>query len=512
MLLLGSLITYLLLKLQSANAEIADCSFFDTVDISVGQRLSNGSYLYEGLLIPAHLTAVYEFKLLPNGGKEQVPSHVRGCACKLRTCVRFCCPHDYLMDGGACVPNMTAEEQEILNPFLNVTLADGSVVQRHFRKDLIVQGDLPWPSCEMFSLDNRQKLEEYTLFENGTFLRHFDHVYLDKREYCLQHLTFQDNDDYSIRIAPHNCSIEPKRMGQTVVMIISLTCMLLTMAVFLCVKKLWKLDGKCLVCYVACLFFGYLMLLLNLWQLSVSFCQTAGYLGYFFVMAAFLWLSVMSRHLWSFLTTPKTPSDGAFLRYSCFAWGMALALTGVTFLADRVIDSDDWRPYMGNAGHCWISTYSWSAMLYFYGPMLIIILFNITMFTQTAKYFIDLKLALRKIARNSGLEQKMKSDKINYIQLLALFTLMGISWSIEIFSYLYQDDDLWVNVVGSYFNWSQGIIIFVLCILKPKTLRLIREQIFPQKKGLCLKISANRQSVSSETISNTPSPTRISMK
>ncbi|XP_043646733.1 probable G-protein coupled receptor Mth-like 2 [Drosophila teissieri] len=505
MLLLGSLITYLLLKLQSVNAEIADCNFFDTVDISEGQRLSNGSYLYENLLVPAHLMDVYEFKLLANGEKEQVPSHVRGCVCKLRTCVRFCCPHDHLMDNGGCVPNMTAEEQEVLDPILNVTLADGSVVQRHFKDDLIVQGDLPVPPCQMFALDNRHKLEEYTLFENGTFLRHLDHVYLDKREYCLQHLTFQDIDSYSIRIAAHNCVIEPKRMGQTVVMIISMICILLAMAVFLGVKKLRNLYGNCLVCYVACLFFGFLFLLLNLWQLSVNFCQTAGYLGYFFVMAAFFWLSVMSWHLWKFLTHITTGSDSAFLRYSCYAWGMALALTGVTFLADRVIGCDDWRPNMGNAGHCWISTYTWSAMLYFYGPMVIILLFNITMFILTAKHFIGTKLAVRKCSSQDGLKQ----DQINYLQLLSLFTLMGISWSIEIFTYLTQDDNLWVNVVGNYFNWSQGIIIFVLFILKPKTLRLLKEQIFPQKKGHPIQLTAPQQSVCSEYI---PNQSRISMK
>ncbi|EDW50594.1 GM14711 [Drosophila sechellia] len=167
MLLFGSVLIYLLLNLQSLSAEIADCSFFDTVDISEGQRLSNGSYLYEGLLIPAHLTATYEFKLLANGDKEQVPSHVRGCVCKLRTCVRFCCPHDHIMDEGGSYANMTTEEAALLDPILNVTLDDGSVVQRHFKKELMVQWDLPLPCDDMFYLDNRDKTLldlYYTLF------------------------------------------------------------------------------------------------------------------------------------------------------------------------------------------------------------------------------------------------------------------------------------------------------------------------------------------------------------
>eukprot|EP00099_Drosophila_melanogaster_P029400 NP_788462.2 methuselah-like 2 [Drosophila melanogaster] len=489
MLLSASILIYFLLNLQSSSAEIADCSFYDTVDISEGQRLSNGSYLYEGLLIPAHLTAKYEFKLLANGDKEQVPSHVRGCVCKLRTCVRFCCPHDHIMDMGECYANMTTEENELLDPMLNVTLDDGSVVQRHYKKELMVQWDLPKPCDDMFYLDNRDIMDEYTLFENGRLLRHYDQVYLDKSEYCLQHRTFGEGNNNSIRIIPHNCLILPSRTGQTVVMITSLICLVLTIAVYLCVKKLMNLEGKCFICYMMCLFFGYLFLLLDLWELSLDFCKAAGFLGYFFVMAAFFWLSIISRHYWKCLTNPcasmNIRSERAFLLYSCFAWAMPLALTGVTYLADNVVNNEEWQPRVGDEGHCWIYTKSWSAMVYFYGPMVLLILFNITMFVLTAKHIIDSKRTLRKIARNEGRIQKLNSDKQNYTQFLLLFTVMGMSWSFEIFSYLVQREKLWVNIflVADYFNWSQGVIIFVLFILRRKTLVLFKKQIFPKQRA-----------------------------
>lgn len=53
-----------------------------------------------------------------------------------------------------------------------------------------------------------------------------------------------------------------------------------------------------------------------------------------------------------------------------------------------------------------------------------------------------------------------------------------MSWSFEIISYLVQNDDLWKRVfeVADYFNWSQGIIIFVLFILKRSTLKLCMER------------------------------------
>lgn len=52
---------------------------------------------------------------------------------------------------------------------------------------------------------------------------------------------------------------------------------------------------------------------------------------------------------------------------------------------------------------------------------------------------------------------------------------MGITWSLEIGSYFAQGHKLWESVflVADYLNWSQGIIIFVLFVLKPSTLRLL---------------------------------------
>lgn len=52
---------------------------------------------------------------------------------------------------------------------------------------------------------------------------------------------------------------------------------------------------------------------------------------------------------------------------------------------------------------------------------------------------------------------------------------MGLTWSLEIGSYFAQGHEFWENVflVADYLNWSQGIIIFVLFVLKRSTLRLV---------------------------------------
>ncbi|XP_065719424.2 probable G-protein coupled receptor Mth-like 3 isoform X2 [Drosophila suzukii] len=486
-LLIGLLATVLLTLVQkSKTADIPDCDFYDTVDITDGKKFSNGSYLYDSLLIPANLVGEYDFEILPDGTKKYGSRHMRGCACKLRPCIRFCCPHNHKMKSSKCVGEMSTDELESHNRYVNVTLNNGTVAKRHFKEDLVVQSDLPLPCGDesMHHADHTKPGHAFTLFENGTFFRAWDAAYLDKTQYCVQHIEFQGD---SIRIAPHFCHLdtEPSKTGQSVVMIISLICMVLTISVYLYVKKLQNLHGKCFMCYMVALFMVYLLLLLDLWhvfKLPSTICTTSGFMGYFFVMAAFFWLSVISLHLWNtFSGTAHSLNrflpEHRFLAYNSYAWGMALAMTGVTFLADKVIEDRDWAPRMGIT-QCWIYTGDNVVLLYFYGPMLLLIVFNITMFILTALRIVKVKKEVQNFSQQQRRTNKLNSDKRTYTFFLRLFIIMGLSWSLEIVSFLVSRDSFWpkVLVVADYLNWSQGTIIFVLFILKPTTLKLLRDR------------------------------------
>ncbi|XP_037715042.1 probable G-protein coupled receptor Mth-like 3 [Drosophila subpulchrella] len=484
-LIFGSFVAViLLLTIKTTRAEIINCDFYDTVDISSGEKYPNGSYLYDGLLIPADWVAEYNFTLSPNGSKEFVPSYMRGCACKLRPCIRFCCPHNHKIRSGKCVGEMSIDELESHNRYVNVTLNNGTVAKRHFKEDLVVQSDLPLPCGDesMYELDHTKPGHGFTLFENGTIFRAWDSVYLNKAQYCVQHIEFQGD---SIRIAPHFCRLETSKTGQSVVMIISLICMVLTISVYLYVKKLQNLHGKCFMCYMVALFMVYLLLLLDLWHfftLPSTICTTSGFLGYFFVLAAFCWLSVISLHLWNTFSGPahslnRFLPEHRFLAYNSYAWGMALAMTGVTFLADKVIEDRDWAPRMGTT-QCWIYTGDNVGLLYFYGPMLLLIVFNITMFILTAIRIVKVKKEVQNFTQQQRRTNKLNSDKRTYTFFLRLFIIMGLSWSLEIVSFLVSRDSFWrkVFVVADYLNWSQGTIIFVLFILKPSTLKLLKDR------------------------------------
>ncbi|KAH8347113.1 hypothetical protein KR059_005319 [Drosophila kikkawai] len=503
------------LVLHQTLADIPDCDYLDTVELSASQRLPNGSYIYEGILIPERLTGEYDSRPLPDDSKESVNRrHWRGCVCKLKSCVRFCCRHDQIMKNGECTDTKEKELAQI-DPYLNVTNANGLEVKRHFRTDLILQTDfhIPCSSSNLYPLDNRVEGNNYTLYEVGIVMFHFAalNLYVFPASYpttvCKmsqrrhrQWVSYENSKPMSPLLYFLCLHLFPPLLS--VVMIISLICMILTIGVYMCVKKLHRnLQGKSFICYMFCLFMGFLILLLDLWKLTDAICFTAGYLGYFFVMAAFFWLSVISFHLWKELGGNSSSHNrflpnNLFLAFNGYAFGMAAILTLIIFILDAFVakeDNLDWMPLVGYYT-CWINgefgshfmdfqielsifsppvAVDSSAMLYFYGPMLVLIAFNMTMFILTAIRIVAVKKELTKFAQRQERTKKLNSEKQTYMFFLRLFVIMGMSWSLEIISYLVRNNEFWKTVftAADILNWSQGTVIFVLFVLKRSTLK-----------------------------------------
>ncbi|KAH8412088.1 hypothetical protein KR222_010209, partial [Zaprionus bogoriensis] len=77
--------------------EIPECDYFDTVDLTGSKQLPNGSYEFQGAIIPHDQTGTYNYKILFEGTRTPVKEHTRGCVCKLKPCIRYCC-HRHRLD------------------------------------------------------------------------------------------------------------------------------------------------------------------------------------------------------------------------------------------------------------------------------------------------------------------------------------------------------------------------------------------------------------------------------
>ncbi|XP_070069729.1 G-protein coupled receptor Mth-like [Drosophila takahashii] len=158
---------------------------------------------------------------------------------------------------------------------------------------------------------------------------------------------------------------------------------------------------------------------------------------------------------------------------------MAVTLTAVTYLANQLVKNNDLNPRIGNEGHCWISTQYSSAIIYFYGPMFLLVMFNLVMFIVTVTRIIDLRWNLE-----HDLKRKHEPIVENFFFFFRLFIIMGLSWIFEIISYLVQSNKFWsdIFIVADYFNWAQGIIIFVLFILRGSTLKHLKQSITGERE------------------------------
>lgn len=68
------------------------CQFLDSINITDGSLQQNKSMIYDGVEFTAADYAQVDYTL--NRGVERIPaeSHIRGCLCNRKPCIRFCCP------------------------------------------------------------------------------------------------------------------------------------------------------------------------------------------------------------------------------------------------------------------------------------------------------------------------------------------------------------------------------------------------------------------------------------
>ncbi|XP_017039732.1 probable G-protein coupled receptor Mth-like 11 [Drosophila ficusphila] len=401
------------LFLVGVAADILDCDFFDTVDLTNTIRFENGSYKYEDLIIPAGLTGEYNFTILDDGSRISYPNHFRGCACKLRPCIRFCCHHNKLMSDKSC----------------------------------------------------------------------------SHQDYCFQPWKSETGENYSI--VPYNCIIEPP-MTMAYVKLVSVVFIALTIAVYLWLPMFHNIHGMCCSLYFTCLMISFILNVLSSFGIFETrfMCLMNGYAGYYAVIATFLWLSVISFDLCSRFGLhrfhERTRNIGkAFFNYNLIVWSTAGILTLVIVLVDICF------PFSGDINNscvpavgvysCWIMTEGWSAMIYLYTPISILILFNLTMFILTVKHIYE-ESNQRKILGH--FEEKEKSrNRTNFTLYIYLFIIMGGCWFLEVVAFICEMDNILAPLIllNEIINCSQGIIIFMVTVCNKELLKNIRDRLFSKR-------------------------------
>ncbi|XP_017843857.1 G-protein coupled receptor Mth2 isoform X2 [Drosophila busckii] len=498
------------------------CSFFDTVDLTNSTSFPNGSYEYAGVIIPSHYVGTYDYVYKNLGDRYDVAPHKRGCICELKPCINMCCPWGEIYSKNRCVKDNNTQ-QAWPEPMINVTLRNGSVESVDIYKQFVVQSFRP--CTEMYSLAPEvNDYDKYWIFENGTMFRDDDKVFIYKNEFCLVP-TKVNSTDLFYAINPANCDTLNEDSTVKIIngfaMLFSVPFMLLTIAVYLLVPELRNQHGKSLVSYLFGLSFGYsllcgLVLVKNMDPYGMT-CKMFGYTAYFFFMAAFFWLNVISFDLWhNFRGTRginRFQEKKRFLLYSLYSWGSALVFLIFTMFVQEYTDVPDYlKPGIGSGLYCWLDMKSWSAMIYFFGPILIIIVANTVMFVMTAIKIHGVQREMARIIAREDSTKNLRTEKDKFGLFLRLFLIMGVTWILEILSYFVGTDKQVSKIfyVSDLCNAMQGFLIFMLFVLKKKVKHLITNRLFKQKSPGSSQ--SNSSSTNSTTTDSSAQQDKLKMK
>ncbi|XP_011179758.1 probable G-protein coupled receptor Mth-like 9 isoform X2 [Zeugodacus cucurbitae] len=361
------------------------CSYAQTVNISEGLRLKDGSYSYAGLLIPANMTAQYNFQVI-DGILSNAPPHTRGCACLQRPCITFCCPPGQVFDEykHTCLPHasaLSAQQQSAQYAHIEVTNANGSVKVVNISDLFVMRFEA---GCSRKYIDKSEaQFWKWDLFANGS-LSSLGRIW-DTDQYCLTPL--EHKKVWSL--VPLTCQRSEHGFRLWIYAICLFIAILIYAFILLTLVSIKAVRnggyGESLIFHLASTIIGlsaltYLAFRSRL-ELSETACRNIGFIAYVFLMFSFFLLAVISWNFWHNFKTRRLSSWKRKLIYM-FAFGLAV---GLRFLLKFIQDSDIYQPLKPGIGDafCWFDVRLWGILLYFYVPILACLAFSMLLYLKT---------------------------------------------------------------------------------------------------------------------------------
>ncbi|XP_065349259.1 G-protein coupled receptor Mth2-like [Cloeon dipterum] len=201
-------------------------------------------------------------------------------------------------------------------------------------------------------------------------------------------------------------------------------------------------------------------------------CRITAYVIQFSSLASFFWLNVMCIDIYNTFTGSNERTSGrAFVKLSVYAWCTPLLISIITVAVD-CLSKDKWfSPGIGipdgdNKESCWFKDV-WSQLLYFNGPVLLLLLVNCFLFFLTVWKLTRAKQQVDRVLRKNQDSQvaASKKDRAQLWLFVRLFLLMGCTWFLEIISWAVNGQPTYVWYLLDAINGLRGVFIFWFCVL-----------------------------------------------
>ncbi|XP_055619910.1 G-protein coupled receptor Mth2-like isoform X2 [Toxorhynchites rutilus septentrionalis] len=444
------------------------CHFRDSINISSGTRDTQRNIFHSGIKYGPQNYALIDYDLEGYDVKVKTASYLRGCLCQVAKCVRLCCPvGEWFSSDAKCV---------VLNDSfrvsVNIESAEGIGVTNLLETNKF--GFVHQKPCPGLL---REDADDWFIDDTGA-IRMMDVVF-PQDEYCL---AVEANASTAI---PHVCPFfEEAKITYSLGIVLSIPFLVATLLIYACIPDLRNIHGKSLICYVLALTIAYVVLLLINFNIAIIPCNVQGYVLYFSVLVSFFWLNVMCFDIfWTFSSGVVIKNERKrFIYYSIYAWGSPMFILGLALLFDHTdLVEEEYRPRFGMEG-CFIFHDKLVECLYFYLPLLLLVVANLYFFVVTAIRIIRIQHATDAALRNdSRRHSKFEKDRYRFSLYLRLFIVMGVTWTFEILSWAVGSND-WFFYLSDTCNCLLGVIIFFLFVWKQKVKQLVVKRIGYQRE------------------------------
>ncbi|XP_052741331.1 G-protein coupled receptor Mth2 [Bicyclus anynana] len=253
--------------------------------------------------------------------------------------------------------------------------------------------------------------------------------------------------------------------------IISCVFLALVLLVYLILPELRNLGGMILMAYTSSLFMGFLLLAM-IQSNTVFKCVELTASIYFFLLATFCWMNVMSVDIWwtfrGYAKARPIHRRGElfkFFMYCFYGWGVPGVMT-ILLVVMNGLELEPWiiKPLIPRAG-CFLQ--EGQKMVYLYVPILILILSNWLFFLMTAYNIRRLMRGTAVLnsaaAGNPAAHQQQRNRLMLYLK---LSVIMGINWLLEVISFFTPQLRMWE--ISDTYNLLIGFAIFLIFVCKKK--------------------------------------------
>ncbi|KAF2899563.1 hypothetical protein ILUMI_06613 [Ignelater luminosus] len=421
-------------------------------------------------------------------------------------CVRKCCQKNYILKDETCIYD---ENNTFTKYPIPIYINQENVIERNLNEINILSGVITCLGNKnlKYFADNISDIfpkKAGITEKNGQLWTIEENWYYSYDHYCIEY----SEEDKVTAIVCKVEYVEDFNFGDRLSFIgtmVSLPFLLVTLIIYALLPQR-NLHGTCLMCYVSMLFIAYFLLdfsFLYAGKIAITTCRIIGMATLFCFLSSIFWMNVMSYDIYTkfkgsrgFSVNNKPKLRKRFILYSTYAWGVPLLLICLIITLSRTVKPNTWYDPGVRGTECFLRD-GIPELLYFYGPLSLLLTANVVMFIMTAVRIKKLQKDTEMLSsKGSKKHNGENEDQYRFSLYIKLLFAMGINWSVEIINWVleWQVGNLPPAVwyLTDFCNAAYGVIIFFVFVFK--------KSIWNSLKKRCHTLIENTPSQTTEAI------------